>query len=255
MRGTRSITEFFGRDQHKSAQKGELPRLTVPSTSSSSAHPSTSGASAEPITSSTSASSAQPSTTASAASGVLAAAAALPAALLHAASSGLAALTAYASGSEDEGENHAAPAIDVEAAALIAEEQRVQQLRTKWTQKVFKQQKGNIFEPITLSDTLIDRLEELCKAKKRKSIGVRTSWSSEDKQVVMEVYRQLNSKYSSCLVRVLHIEFLLLSALSKHHMYIQTSLTASDSLFSWQGTTPGPWPLPSCSKKTQAQRG
>jgi hypothetical protein len=125
MRGTRSITEFFGRDQHKSAEKGELPRLTVPSTSSSSAHPSTSGASAEPITSSTSASSAQPSTTASAASGVLAAAAALPAALLHAASSGLAALTAYASGSEDEVENHAAPAIDVKAAALITEEQRV----------------------------------------------------------------------------------------------------------------------------------
>ena len=146
MRGTRSITEFFGRDQHKAAlcweschglrQKGELPRLTVFSTSSSSAHPSTSGASAEPITSSTPASSAQPSTTASAASGVIAAAAALPAALLHAASSGLAALAAtYASGSEDEGDNHAAPAIDVEAAALIAEQQRVQELRTKWTQK------------------------------------------------------------------------------------------------------------------------
>jgi hypothetical protein len=91
--------------------------------------------------SSTSAS-AQPCTTASAASGVLAAAAALPAALLHAASSGLAALAAYASGSEDEGENHAAPAIDVEAAALIAEEQRVQELRTKWTQEVFKPQKA-----------------------------------------------------------------------------------------------------------------
>jgi hypothetical protein len=161
MRGTRSITEFFGRDQHKAAlcweschglrQKGELPRLTVFSTSSSSAHPSTSGASAEPITSSTPASSAQPSTTASAASGVIAAAAALPAALLHAASSGLAALAAtYASGSEDEGDNHAAPAIDVEAAALIAEQQRVQELRTKWTQQIFhwQQQKGKpeIFE-------------------------------------------------------------------------------------------------------------
>ena len=205
MRGTRSITEFFGRDQHKpeAAQKGELPRLTGFSTSSSSVHPSTSGASAEPITSSTPASSAQASTTASAASGVLAAAAALPAALLHAASSGLAALAAtYASGSEDEGDNHAAPAIDVEAVALIAEQQRVQELRAKWTQKVLKQQKGNIFEPITLSDTLIELLETLCKAKKRKVIGVRTSWSGEDKQVVMEVYHQLNSKYSCCLAQL-----------------------------------------------------
>ena len=146
MRGTRSITELFGRDQPGSTrQKGELPQLTVPSKSSSSAHPSISGASAEPITSSTSASCAQPSTTASAVSGVLAAGTALPAALLHAASSGLAALAAYASGSEDEGENHAAPAINVETAALIAEEQRVQELCTKWTQEVFKQQKGKIF--------------------------------------------------------------------------------------------------------------
>ena len=245
MRGTRSITEFFGRDQHKAAE-GRVPRLTGFSTSSSSAHPSTSGASAEPITSSTPASSAQPSTTASAASGVLAAAAALPAALLHAASSGLAALAAtYASGSEDEGDNHAAPAIDVEAVALIAEQQRVQELRTKWTQKVLKQQKGKIFEPITLSDTLIERLETLCKDKKRKAIGVRTSFDGEDKQVVMEVYDQLNSKYSSCLVRVLHIELLLLPALLQHRMYIQTSVTASDSrsLFSWQGTTQGGRPL------------
>ena len=55
--------------------------------------------------------------------------------------------------SEDEGDNHAAPAIDVEAAALIAEQQRVpvQELRTKWTQEVLKQQKGKIFEPTTLS--------------------------------------------------------------------------------------------------------
>ena len=89
---------------------------------------------------------------------------------------------------------------------MIAEQQRVQELRTKWTQKVLKQQKGKIFEPITLSDTLIERLETLCKDKKRKAIGVRTSFDSEDKQVVMEVYHQLNSKYSSCLVRVLHIE-------------------------------------------------
>ena len=151
-------SQSFSEETSTRLQKGELPRLTVFSTSSSSAHPSTSGASAEPITSSTPASSAQPSTTASAASGVLAAAAALPAALLHAASSGLAALAAtYASGSEDEGDNHAAPPIDVEAVALIAEQQRVQELRAKWTQKVLKQQKGNIFEPITLSDTLIER--------------------------------------------------------------------------------------------------
>jgi hypothetical protein len=114
MRGTvtRSITEYLRGHQHKAAHKGELPQPTVPSTSSSSVHPSTSGASAEPTTPSTSASSAQPSTTAAAASSVLAAAAALPAALLHASSSGLAALAAYASGSEDEGENHAAPAIN-----------------------------------------------------------------------------------------------------------------------------------------------
>ena len=52
---------------------------------------------------------------------------------LHAASLGLAALAAYAFGRDDEGENHAAPAINVEAAALSAEEQRVQELRTKWT--------------------------------------------------------------------------------------------------------------------------
>ena len=39
MRGTRSITEFFGRDQHKAAQKGELPRFTVFSMSSSSVIP------------------------------------------------------------------------------------------------------------------------------------------------------------------------------------------------------------------------
>ena len=73
-----------------------------------------------------SASSAQPSTTASAASrgGVLAAAVALPAALLNATASGLA------------GENHTAPAINVEASALSAEEQQVQELHTKWTQKV-----------------------------------------------------------------------------------------------------------------------
>ena len=108
----------------------------------------------------------------------------------------------------------------------------MQELRTNWTQEVFKQQKGKIFVPITLSDMLIDRLEELCKAKKRKAKGVRTSWSGKDKQVMMEVHRQLNSKYSSCLVRVLpHIEFLSLPALLKHRVYIQTSLTASDSLF------------------------
>ena len=126
---------------------------------------------------------------------------ALPAALFHAVSSGiLAALAAYASGSEDEGENHAAPAIDVEAAALIAEEQRVQELRTKWTQEVFKPQKGKIFVPITLSDTLIERLETLCKDKKRKAIGVRTSFDGEDKQVVMEVYDQLNSTMIEVLI-------------------------------------------------------
>jgi Spy/CpxP family protein refolding chaperone len=115
----------------------------------------------------------------------LAAAVTLTAAALNAVSSGLAALTAYASGSDDEGENHAAPAINVEAAALIAEQQRVQELRTKWTQEVLKQQKGKIFVPITLTDTLIKCLEDLCKAKKRKAKGVRTSWSVEDKQVVI----------------------------------------------------------------------
>ena len=99
-----------------------------------------------------------------------------------------------------------------------------------------------------------ERLETLCKDKKRKAIGVRTSFDGEDKQVVMEVYDQLNSKYSSCLVRVLHIELLLLPALLQHRMYIQTSVTASDSrsLFSWQGTTQGGRPLSSCSKKTQS---
>jgi len=182
--GTRSIAEFFREHQ---------PRPTARSKSSSSApHPSTS----EPTTPSKSASSAQPSTTISAACGVLAAAVTLPAAALNAVSSGLAALSAYASGSDDEGENHAAPAIDVEAAALSAEEQRVQKLRTKWTQKILtRQQNKQTYVSITLTDTLIDSLEAVCKAKKRKAVGVRTSWSDEDKKVVMEVYHQLNSKY------------------------------------------------------------
>ena len=79
---------------------------------------------------------------------------------------------------------------------MSAEEQRVQKLRTKWTQKILtRQQNKQTYVSITLTDTLIDSLEAVCKAKKRKALGVRTSWSDEDKKVVMEVYHQLNSKY------------------------------------------------------------
>lgn len=106
-------------------------------------------------------------------------------------SDGLMSLVAnYTSGSDDEGEKET---IDVDAHAVSAEEKRLQALRDKWVGKVWN---GQQTEDIVLPDPMLHRIDEMIKLKTAKKKNVRTSWSSEDKVLIVDVYSALNSKHT-----------------------------------------------------------
>ena len=92
--------------------------------------------------------------------------------------------------SDDEGEKET---IDVDAHAVSAEEKRLQALRDKWVGKVWN---GQQTEDIVLPDPMLHRIDEMIKLKTAKKKNVRTSWSSEDKVLIVDVYSALNSKHT-----------------------------------------------------------
>ena len=111
----------------------------------------------------------------------------------------------YGLSSDDEGDK--GEPIDVDVQASEAERRRQQELRNKWTGKIWN---GKQSEQIVLSDRMIQGIEAMIKEKTSKKKVVRTSWHADDRKLVVEVYRCFNSKYTTvallhCLSTSLHM--------------------------------------------------
>ena len=110
-------------------------------------------------------------------------------------SSGLS-LLADAYASDEEGEKQTV--IDVEAESKAAELQRKKELQTKWTGKVWNGE-AHQFEDVGLPESLVHGIESIINEKTSKRKQVRTSWSQNDKKIIVAVFEHLNRR--KCIFR------------------------------------------------------
>jgi len=104
-------------------------------------------------------------------------------------------LADYGSGSDDAETSKEVPeVIDVDQAGRQAADSRMNDLRKKWTAQVKVTQQGKDREQVQLPEPLIEKLETMIKSKSKRAKNVRTSWSLEDKQIVLAVFLVLNRK-------------------------------------------------------------
>jgi hypothetical protein len=104
-------------------------------------------------------------------------------------------LADYGSGSDDtDPSKEVLQVIDVDQAPRQVADSRMINLRKKWTAQVKLTQQGKDREQVQLPDPLIEKLETMIGSKSKRAKNVRTSWSLEDKQSVLAVFRVLNRK-------------------------------------------------------------
>ena len=98
--------------------------------------------------------------------------------------------------SDEEGEKQTV--IDVDAESKAAELHRKKELQTKWTGKVWNGETLQ-FEDVGLPESLVHGVESVIKENSARKKQVRTSWSQNDKKIIVAVFEHLNRR--KCIFR------------------------------------------------------